>query len=147
MTGAIKNDVDKPRYDLLPMDAVEEIVKVLTKGAEKYAPDNWRADGGFEWHRLIRAAYGHLAAFHRGEDNDPEWGLSHLAHLGCCVLFLLHYQKYHKAYPKDDRYRMNMPSPAQYGEHKLLDGRCVVCGCPRWVIETGMNECKERTNA
>lgn len=109
MTDAIKHDKDKPRWDLLPMDAVEQIVWVLTRGAEKYAPENWRAEGGFEWHRLIRAAYSHLSAFHRGEDNDPEWGKSHLAHLGCCILFLLHYQLNKDKYPKDDRFKLTAP--------------------------------------
>jgi hypothetical protein len=33
----------------------------------------------------------HLFAFARGVDKDPETGLSHLAHLGCNVLFLLHF--------------------------------------------------------
>lgn len=87
---AMKNDGEKVRVELLPPLALEEIAKVLTFGAKKYEDHNWRK--GFAWSRLIGAALRHLLAFMRGEDNDPETGLSHLAHLGCCVLFLLDHQ-------------------------------------------------------
>ena len=38
----MKHDENKARWDLLPMGATSEIVDVLTYGAKKYAPDNWR---------------------------------------------------------------------------------------------------------
>jgi hypothetical protein len=57
---------------------------------ERDGRDNWRR--GMKWRRLIGAALRHLLAFSRGEDLDPETGLSHLAHLGCCTTFLLEYQ-------------------------------------------------------
>ncbi len=37
-----KHDTEKARWDLLPMDAVSPVVDVLTFGAKKYAPDNWK---------------------------------------------------------------------------------------------------------
>jgi hypothetical protein len=46
----------------------------------------------------------HLHAFNDGEDKDPESGLSHLAHLGCCVMFLLEFEKTHKEL--DDRFKL-----------------------------------------
>jgi hypothetical protein len=85
----VKHDDGKLPWHLLPFDALEEVVKVLQFGAKKYAPRNW--EKGMAWHRLIRAALGHVISFARGQDKDPETGLSHLAHAGCCVLFLLAY--------------------------------------------------------
>ena len=41
-----KDDDGKLRYDLIPPLALEEVVRVLTFGAEKYGPNNWRAVKG-----------------------------------------------------------------------------------------------------
>lgn len=83
-----KDDGGKTRYDLLPWSGLDLVAQVLTKGAAKYAPDNWRKVEGWRW-RYFRAAVGHLIAWWGGEKLDPEWGLPHLAHAACCVLFLL----------------------------------------------------------
>lgn len=72
---------------LLDRYALEQIANVLAFGAKKYAKHNWRK--GLEYSRLLDAALRHLLAFADGEDNDPESGLSHIAHAGCCVMFLL----------------------------------------------------------
>jgi hypothetical protein len=87
--GGIKFDGDKVRWDLVPWDAMEEIVKVLTYGANKYADRNW--EKGMEYGRLIRATIGHVTDWAMRRDVDSETGLSHLAHAGCCILFLLAY--------------------------------------------------------
>ena len=89
--GGRKDDQGKLRYDLVPWDAVDEIVGVLTDGAVKYTDRNW--EQGMSWGRVIGAAFRHLTRWSMGEDKDPETGRSHLAHLGCCVLFLLAYEK------------------------------------------------------
>ena len=81
-----KFDQQKPRMDLLDPDFLEHVAQVLTFGAQKYDEHNWR--NGINTSRLIAAAYRHLGAINRGEDRDPESGLSHVAHLGCCVMFL-----------------------------------------------------------
>lgn len=83
-----KDDFAKARYDLLPAVAIGLVAQVLTKGGEKYAPDNWRKVEGWRW-RYAAAALRHVFAWMRGEKLDPEWGLPHLAHAACCVLFLL----------------------------------------------------------
>lgn len=100
MSGT-KHDQGKPRWDLLPTQPLGAIAQVLTFGAEKYDAHDWRA--GFDYSRLIGAAYRHLSAYNDGEDTDPESGLSHLAHLGCCVLFLLEQEA--KGTGTDDRYK------------------------------------------
>lgn len=84
---AEKFDGDKVPLDLLPVDALEEIGKVLAFGAKKYGPRNW--EKGMTWGRLYAALLRHLFAWWKGEDFDEETGLSHLAHAACCVLFLL----------------------------------------------------------
>lgn len=99
MSG-IKHDGEKPRVDLVPAGAVLAIADVFTFGAKKYAPNNWR--GGFDWSRLIGALERHIAAFKEGEDLDPESGLPHMAHAGCCVMMLLEHQRL--GYGTDDRY-------------------------------------------
>lgn len=85
---SVKYDNDKPDYTLLDPLAIEEMVKVLDYGAQKYKRDNWRTTG-FSYTRLLSACMRHLFAFLRGEDLDPESGRSHLAHAMCCLMFLL----------------------------------------------------------
>ena len=104
MSSGTKHDSEKVRWELLSVDAINEIAKVMTFGARKYNDHNWR--GGFDWSRLIGAAYRHLSAWHNGQDKDPETGLSHLAHLGCCVMFLLEHET--RGLGKDDRYKANL---------------------------------------
>ena len=94
-----KADDGKLPYDLVPPDALEEIIKVLAFGAKKYAPRNW--EKGMKWSRPYSALMRHMWAWWRGEHKDPETGISHLAHAGCCVLFLLAYEK--RVLGEDDR--------------------------------------------
>lgn len=83
----VKHDGGKPRLDLLPFDALEEVGKVLDYGAKKYAPHNWAK--GMAWGRMLAACLRHLAAWARGVEVDPESGLHHLSHAACCALMLL----------------------------------------------------------
>lgn len=83
-----KADAGKPRWDLLPHLAAAAVVRVLTFGAERYAPDGWLSVPNART-RYYAAALRHLTAWWLGEKRDPETGESHLAHAACCVLFLL----------------------------------------------------------
>jgi len=87
---AIKYDSEKIRVELLPYNALLEIAKVMTIGATKYGDNNWRK--GMLWSRLYGACLRHLIAWYEGQDRDEETGLLHLAHAGCCILFLITYQ-------------------------------------------------------
>ena len=82
----LKFDADKPRYDLIPPEIEEAIAKVLTYGVTKYGERNWEL--GMKWGRPYAALRRHMAAWWSGEDNDPETGMSHLAHAACCLTFL-----------------------------------------------------------
>lgn len=86
-SGARKADSGKLPMSLLDRFALESIAGVLAFGAQKYAAHNWRQ--GLATSRLLDAALRHTMAYADGEDNDPESGLSHLAHAACCLMFLM----------------------------------------------------------
>lgn len=86
-TGGRKFDGNKLEYGLLPPFALEETVKVLTFGAQKYERDNWKKVPDSK-RRYFDALQRHVWAWKQGEQIDPESGLHHLAHAMCCLMFL-----------------------------------------------------------
>lgn len=101
MSSGKKFDAGKPRMELLPRKALEEVAKVLGFGAEKYDAHNWR--GGFDWSRLYGSILRHVYASLDGEDLDPESGIDHMAHAACGVMFLLEHKL--AGMGTDDRYK------------------------------------------
>lgn len=83
-----KFDSAKPDPTLLPPRALLSVVRVLTKGAEKYDRDNWQIVPGART-RYLAAALRHTLAYLGGEKIDPELGENHLACAACSLLFLL----------------------------------------------------------
>jgi hypothetical protein len=101
-TGGEKG-VKPEDYALIPWGAMDEIARVYAFGAQKYAAHNWRK--GYEWGKSFSALCRHIFAFWKGEDRDPESGLSHLAHAGFHVLSLLTFWLERDTYGEhDDRY-------------------------------------------
>jgi hypothetical protein len=96
-----KYDSGKLRWDLLPLEIVGEIVRVLTFGANKYTDNGWMLVPEGE-KRYFAALLRHIEAYQRGEEADPETGISHLAHAGCNILFLLYFQRQHATGTKTD---------------------------------------------
>lgn len=94
---ALRFNEGKLRYDLVHPWAHEQMVRVLTKGAEKYAPRNW--EKGMVWSKVYESAERHMAAIKRGEDYDPESGELHAAHLACNAHFMI---AYYKIFPQGD---------------------------------------------
>jgi hypothetical protein len=84
----VKYDSGKAQWSLMQWKALSQVVDVLTYGAKKYSPDNWKKVPNAR-QRYIDAGFRHFAAYAGGEKNDSETGLSHLAHAMCCMLFLL----------------------------------------------------------
>ena len=84
----LKYDSEKPKMNLLPPKALIEVGKVLTFGAEKYGPENWKELEDLQ-NRYTAGALRHIFAHMDGEELDPETNLSHLAHAMCCLLFKL----------------------------------------------------------
>lgn len=95
--GGLRFNTGKLRYDLQHTTATEGLVKVLTKGAEKYSERNW--ERGMKWSNVISSLKRHLAAFEAGEDYDPETGELHIDHLQCNAHFL---SAYYKIFPQGD---------------------------------------------
>lgn len=89
--GGMKYDGGKPRMDLLLSgcpNALEQVSEILTFGAQKYAAHSWQTVPQGE-DRYLAALLRHLTAHGKGEVNDPESGMSHLAHAACNALFIL----------------------------------------------------------
>lgn len=89
--GGMKYDGGKPRMDLLLSgcpNALEQVSQILTFGAQKYAAHSWQTVPQGE-DRYLAALLRHLTAHGKGEVNDPESGMSHLAHAACNALFIL----------------------------------------------------------
>lgn len=106
--AAIKHDQEKPRYDLLPYDAIEQIVHVLTLGAKKYSDRNW--EQGLKYSRCFAALQRHLVAwFQKREELDDETKTHHLANAACELLFLLSYEIRNTDINLDDRPVVNKP--------------------------------------
>jgi hypothetical protein len=89
-TKGVKHDSTKPDYSLLPFGAVDEVVKVLTYGAQKYDRFNWEH---VEDIRYQAAALRHISSYMQGEKYDPETGINHLAHAVCSLLFLVEFDR------------------------------------------------------
>jgi hypothetical protein len=95
MEKGIKYDGQKIRWDLLPFECLEGIVKVLMLGSKKYSDNNWKkVDNATE--RYFAALMRHIVAWRTGCKNDSESGLNHLYHAACCVLFLLWFDEFKK---------------------------------------------------
>lgn len=82
----MKFDANKLRFDLIPAIATESLATVLTYGAKKYKPNNWRS---VDPQRYIAAFERHWHAYISGEMLDKESGLPHLAHCMTNLTFLL----------------------------------------------------------
>lgn len=87
----MKFDTDKLRYDLIPVSATRGLASVLTYGAKKYKPGNWKLVDDKD--KYVAALYRHLDAWRDGEKVDEESGLSHLAHAMTNIAFLLDLDK------------------------------------------------------
>lgn len=84
-----KNDRkdDKTRWELIPLDCLEDIARVYTEGAKKYGDNTWQnLDNGYERYKgaLLRHLY---AAEHDGF--DEETGCRHLAQVAWNAIALL----------------------------------------------------------
>ena len=89
---AHKHDKGKLQWNLLPINEVEEIVKVFDYGLQKYGKrDSWQLVEN-PIHRYQNALYRHLVEYLKGNKIDEESGLSHLSHLVTNGLFLMWFE-------------------------------------------------------
>jgi hypothetical protein len=95
-SGARYND-GKAAFDLIPLHTLEDEARVWEYGRAKYAAWNWAK--GMPWSAPFACLMRHMAAWQRGEENDVESGLPHLAHAACNLRMLTLYAK---TYPEGD---------------------------------------------
>ncbi len=88
--GAKRFNEGKLRWDLLPLPATDEVVRVFTNGANKYDPWNWYR--GMKYSTSYNSGTRHRTDWWKGENIDKESGLPHLAHSIVNDLFNLTYQ-------------------------------------------------------
>lgn len=91
----VKNDSGKLQWSLLPFAQLEDVVKVLMKGAEKYSRGNWKNCDDIN--RYKDALMRHVTAYIKGEKIDIKAkggdDLPHLAHAICNCLFLMYFDE------------------------------------------------------
>jgi len=86
-----KFDSKKNRLELIEPEFILGVGKVLSFGAEKYAPDNWKLVDDLK--RYEGAMLRHMMAYMGGEKTDPETGISHLHHISANGMFLDYFDR------------------------------------------------------
>ena len=89
--GFVKGDNGKLQWSLMPFEQLEDVVQVLMNGAKKYSVDNWKKCT--ELNPYKDALMRHVVSYIKGEKNDSEDNISHLAHAICNCLFLMWFDK------------------------------------------------------
>lgn len=74
--GGKRFDDGKPRYDLVPPEAMDALADHYRKGAQKYTDRNW--ERGMAWGKCFASMMRHAWAWLRGEEIDPETGTHHM---------------------------------------------------------------------
>ena len=87
---ARKDDQGKMPWEKMRWTELEQVVRVLEHGDNKYGIGNWKSFEPKEarW-RYFSAIMRHLLSWWRGERFDKDSGLPHLAHAVASLLFLL----------------------------------------------------------
>ena len=158
MSAGLKYDSDKPRWNLLPLATVQEVVKVLTFGASKYGANNWQKLKDAQ-DRYFAALMRHLTQWQSGEHIDKESGLPHLAHAACDVMFLLWFEikggkpkreefKDRKSYNLDEALKQGMKREELFSQLMFAsDGMRTAGSMKMSERKTGTRKAKEDCNA
>lgn len=88
--GGIKHNEGKLMCRLIDPLVIVELAKVLTYGADKYSPENWKKVDREEY---ISAMWRHWLNYLSGEEKDQESGLDHLSHMLCNIQFLMWFDR------------------------------------------------------
>ena len=86
----IKHDSGKQRWDFIPFDALNEVVKVYTWGhdVKGYGPDNWKTVEPRD--RYFAALMRHIHEWREGNKKDHEskiWIMAHVIFNAMCLLW------------------------------------------------------------
>ena len=82
--GGTRRTDRKPRFDLIPFEFLESVAEVLTRGAARYGPCNWKRGRKDFFLDAWNHAFVHLQKFKEGDRSED-----HLAHLACNVALLI----------------------------------------------------------
>ena len=71
-SGFTRDNADsKPRYDLIPLELLQRLAELYTRGSEKYGEANWKlATGEKEIHRFKECAWRHFIKWQAGEEDE-----------------------------------------------------------------------------
>ena len=84
------------RYDLIPVQGITEVSKVLTEKLKKHKVNEWKY--GISWTEVLSSLKKHLTEFELGNDFTEE-GLLHMAEVAANALILC---EYYSIYPQGD---------------------------------------------
>ena len=84
------------RYDLIPVQGITEVSKVLTEKLKKHEVNEWKY--GISWTEVLSSLKKHLTEFELGNDYTEE-GLLHMGEVGSDALILC---EYYSIYPQGD---------------------------------------------
>lgn len=98
----LRYNTDKTRWSLVPSEVMSAIADHYTRGAKKYADDNWRK--GLSYNDTYDCAMRHIHAWKMDEEIDPETGSRHLIASIWNLIALVYFQMHRGIYAKfDDR--------------------------------------------
>lgn len=129
-----KDDQGKSRYDLIPECFEEDLARVLTFGAKKYADFNYLAIENAP-PRYYAACRRHLNAMRKGEWRDEETGLPHVIHAACSLLMLHHWCEHHGIHWSEKRV---MDSEPELRDEASGEDRCEPASDSAAAAEAGM---------
>ena len=84
------------RYDLIPVQGITEVSKILTEKLKRHEVNEWKY--GISWTRILSSLKKHLTEFELGNDYTEE-GLLHIAEVAADALILC---EYYSIYPQGD---------------------------------------------
>lgn len=85
-TGARRDTQEgKPRYDLIPVEALKRLALLYARGAEKYGESNWQK--GIPYSRVLASLLRHVYAWVEGDDTED-----HLAAVAWNAFALMAYE-------------------------------------------------------
>lgn len=95
-------DEGKPAFELIPPQGMLELARVAEYGRKKYGAQNYAEEAdNWSWLEPIGSILRHTWYFLRGQNNDDESGLPHLAHAAFNALMLI--DLVHHGKGKDNR--------------------------------------------
>ena len=91
-----KNDQEKLRLDLVPIDVLKDVAQVYTIGAKKYDDENWKK--GISYKRIYAAVLRHLFEFMELNEIDEEDGQKHISSAIWGLIALNYYSNHREKY-------------------------------------------------